>query len=184
MTPSPARSTTRPAARTTVLQRLLARDDKKTSARARSSSAVDTPPVTPATPALSVRLRRGELLAADCPSRGVLEHVTSRWGVLLFVVLQDGVQRFSDLRRKVGGVSEKMLSQTLKALEADGFVHRRAFPTVPPHVEYRLTPLGRKAAKHVEALADWVETALPKVLAARRALAADSERSTRRNLPK
>jgi DNA-binding HxlR family transcriptional regulator len=124
---------------------------------------------TPSTALLSSKARRGELMSADCPSRDVLKHVTSRWGVLLLVVLMGGVHRFSELRRKVGGVSEKMLAQTLKWLEEDGFVHRESYPTVPPHVEYTLTPLGRQVGKRVEALADWIEGSLPSIMEARRA---------------
>ena len=108
--------------------------------------------------------RRGELLSAYCPSRGVLSHVTSRWGVLLLVVLRDGRHRFSELRRRIGGVSEKMLAQSLKALEQDGFVHRESFPVVPPHVEYELTPLGKEVARHVHKLADWIEENLPRIV--------------------
>jgi DNA-binding HxlR family transcriptional regulator len=114
-------------------------------------------------------MRRGELFSAACPSRGVLQHVTSRWGVLLLVALMGGTHRFSDLRRKVGGVSEKMLAQTLRWLESDGFVHREARPTVPPYVEYRLTPLGREVGERVEALADWIEVKMPEIMEARRA---------------
>jgi DNA-binding HxlR family transcriptional regulator len=132
-------------------------------------------PRTPASTAasLSSRARRGELLSADCPSRDVLKHVTSRWGVLLLVVLMGGVHRFSDLRRKVGGVSEKMLAQTLKWLEADGFVHRKSHATVPPHVEYTLTPLGRQVGKRVASLADWIETSLPAIMDAQQAVNAE-----------
>jgi len=133
---------------------------------------------------LSSKARRGELLSAECPSREVLQHVTSRWGVLLLVVLMGGTHRFSDLRRKVGGVSEKMLAQTLKALEADGFVHRESYATVPPHVEYTLTPLGRQVGKRVESLADWIETSLPVIMDARRAREADRTAGVPRNLPK
>ena len=122
-----------------------------------------------ASKALSARARRGELMSADCPSREVLKHVTSRWGVLLLVVLMGGMHRFSELRRKVGGVSEKMLAQTLKWLEADGFVHRESYPTVPPHVEYTLTPLGRQVGQRVAALADWIEVSLPDIMKAKRA---------------
>ena len=93
---------------------------------------------------LSDLVRRGELLSADCPSREVLKHVTSRWGVLVLMVLLEQTCRFSDLRRKVDGVSEKMLAQTLQWLAADGFVIRTAYDEVPPHVDYRLTPLGRQ----------------------------------------
>ena len=131
---------------------------------------------TPRTASLSAKARRGELMSADCPSREVLKHVTSRWGVLLLVVLMDGAHRFSDLRRKVGGVSEKMLAQTLKWLEADGFVHRESFASVPPHVEYTLTPLGRQVGKRVEALADWIEGSLPDILDAQRARSAVARR--------
>jgi DNA-binding HxlR family transcriptional regulator len=112
-------------------------------------------------------MRRGELFSAACPSREVLQHVSSRWGVLLLVALMGGTHRFSDLRRKVGGVSEKMLAQTLRWLEADGFVHREARQTVPPHVEYRLTPMGREVGQRVEALADWIECAMPAIMAGR-----------------
>lgn len=121
---------------------------------------------------LSARVQRGELFSPDCPSRNVLKHVTSRWGVLLLVALMGGMYRFSDLRRKVGGVSEKMLAQTLRSLEADGFVRRRAYPTVPPHVEYSLTPLGQQVGRRVEALADWIEAKLPDILSAQRARSA------------
>jgi DNA-binding HxlR family transcriptional regulator len=112
-------------------------------------------------------MQRGELFAVECPSRDVLKHVTSRWGVLVLVALLGGTHRFSDLRRKVGGVSEKMLAQTLQWLEGDGFVLRTAFPVVPPHVEYSLTPLGLEVGQRVEALADWIEGNLPAVMAAR-----------------
>lgn len=116
---------------------------------------------------LATRLRRGELLAADCPSRGVLLHVTSRWGVLVLLVLSDGMHRFSAMRRKIGGVSEKMLAQTLQVLEADGFVQRRSLPVVPPHVEYTLTALGREVAEQVGGLSEWIEVNLPRILRAR-----------------
>ncbi len=116
---------------------------------------------------LSEQLRDGNLFAEQCPSREVLKHVTSRWGVLILVALRDGTHRFSDLRRKMGGVSEKMLAQTLQWLEADGFVLRKAYAVVPPHVEYSLTPLGREVSEKVAALADWIEVNLPQVMAAR-----------------
>ena len=101
-------------------------------------------------------------------SRDVLQHVTSRWGVLVLVALLAGTHRFSDLRRKIGGVSEKMLAQTLQWLESDGFVLRKSYPVVPPHVEYSLTPLGLEVARRVEALADWIEGNLPSIMEARR----------------
>lgn len=116
---------------------------------------------------LSAQLLRGNLFAEQCPSREVLKHVTSRWGVLVLVALLAGTHRFSDLRRKVGGVSEKMLAQTLQWLEGDGFVLRRSYPVVPPHVEYSLTPLGREVGLRVEGLADWIELNLSSILQAR-----------------
>jgi len=115
----------------------------------------------------------GNVLAADCPSRPVLQHLTNRWGTLVMVALSTGPHRFAELRRKVGGVSERMLSQTLKDLEADGFVLRTAHRVVPPHVDYELTPLGQQAARHVVALASWIEGALPEILAGKAALAAE-----------
>jgi len=115
---------------------------------------------------MSELMRRGELFAVQCPSRIILQHVTSRWGVLVLVALMGGTHRFSDLRRKVGGVSEKMLAQTLQCLEKDGFIDRVSFPVVPPHVEYTLTPLGMDIGRKVEELADWIETNLPAILTA------------------
>ncbi|KIU33108.1 HxlR family transcriptional regulator [Atlantibacter hermannii] len=117
----------------------------------------------PSTKSLTQQLRDGNLFAEQCPSRDVLKHVTSRWGVLILVALRDGTHRFSDLRRKMGGVSEKMLAQTLQWLEQDGFVNRVSYPVVPPHVEYSLTPLGEDVSEKVAALADWIEINLPQV---------------------
>lgn len=116
---------------------------------------------------LKDRLQRGELFEPNCPSRSVLKHLTSRWGVLVLVALLAGTHRFSDLRRKVGGVSEKMLAQTLQDLESDGLVLRKSYDVVPPHVEYSLTPLGLEAAQKMEALTDWIEMSLPRIMAAR-----------------
>lgn len=121
---------------------------------------------------LSEQLRRGNLFAEECPSRQVLSHVTSRWGVLILIALQDGTLRFSDVRRKVAGVSERMLAQTLKALEADGFVERKAYPVVPPHVEYTLSPMGHAVAQKVAALADWIEVNMGAITLAQQKAAA------------
>ena len=118
-----------------------------------------------------VQHERGELFAVACPSRQVLQNVTSRWGVLVLVALMAGTYRFSELRRKIGGVSEKMLAQTLQALEADGFVLRTARPVVPPHVEYSLTRMGQEVAREVESLADWIEGNLYRIMEQRTAKA-------------
>ncbi|MEU6852767.1 helix-turn-helix domain-containing protein [Actinacidiphila alni] len=108
-----------------------------------------------------------DVFARDCPSRGTLEHVTGRWGSLTLGALYEDTLRFNALRRRVAGVSEKMLAQTLHALERDGLVVRDARPTNPPHVEYRLTPLGRDTAQRLLALIGLVEDRMPEVLAAR-----------------
>lgn len=120
---------------------------------------------------LTEKFRKGDLFAAPCPSRHVLRHVCSQWGTLALIALREGeVMRFSELRRKLGGVSEKMLAQSLQALVADGFVNRKAYPVVPPHVEYSLTAMGEEVVEHVANLADWIESNMPRVLAAQTAV--------------
>ncbi|MGW7046073.1 winged helix-turn-helix transcriptional regulator [Streptomyces avermitilis] len=108
-----------------------------------------------------------DVFARNCPSRGTLEHVTGRWGALTLGALHDGSFRFNELRRRVDGVSEKMLSQTLHALERDGLVHRDAQPTNPPRVDYSLTPLGRDVAERLLTLIRFVEGRMDEVLVAR-----------------
>ncbi|MCX2201884.1 transcriptional regulator [Pantoea agglomerans] len=122
---------------------------------------------------MSEKFIRGELLNVNCPSRDVLKRVTSRWSVLILLALQDQTLRFSALRRTVGGVSERMLAQNLRYLEEDGFVQRIAYDVVPPHVEYRLTPLGREVGEQVVGLADWLELNLSRILARREKSAAE-----------
>ncbi|WP_416973195.1 winged helix-turn-helix transcriptional regulator [Streptomyces sp. 4F14] len=107
------------------------------------------------------------VFAKACASRGTLEHVTGKWGALTLGALYEGSLRFNELRRRVDGVSEKMLSQTLHALERDGFVHREAQPTNPPRVDYELTPLGRDVAERLLALIQFVEGHMDDVLVAR-----------------
>ncbi|MNV31444.1 HTH-type transcriptional activator HxlR [compost metagenome] len=119
---------------------------------------------------MSVEFPRADVFAEACPSRSVLTNVTSRWGVLVLISLSEGTLRYSQIRRKIGGVSEKMLAQTLQALERDGFVLRVSMPVVPPHVEYSLTPIGREVCAHVKGLTDWIEANLPAVMEARGAL--------------
>ncbi|AZQ37668.1 transcriptional regulator [Streptomyces cyaneochromogenes] len=109
-----------------------------------------------------------DVFAKACPSRGTLEHVTGRWGGLTLGALYEGSLRFNELRRRVDGVSEKMLSQTLHALERDGLVHREAQPTNPPRVDYELTALGRGIAERLLGLIHFVEGQMDDVLAARR----------------
>lgn len=108
------------------------------------------------------------VFAKACPSRVTLEHVTGRWGGLTLSALYEGSLRFNELRRRVDGVSEKMLSQTLHALERDGLVRRDAQPTNPPRVDYELTPLGRGVAERLLSLIHFVEGQMDDVLEARR----------------
>lgn len=107
---------------------------------------------------------RGNVLAKECPSRSILQDVTSKWGVLVLFSLLDGTHRFSELRKKITGISEKMLSQTLQALEADGFVLRIVHPVIPPHVEYQLTQSGIEVAQRVEELVNWIELNIEGIL--------------------
>ncbi|WP_172331918.1 helix-turn-helix domain-containing protein [Mangrovicoccus sp. HB161399] len=124
---------------------------------------MDAQDTAPPRTSLLERHDRGDVMAAACPSRAILSHMTSRWGVLVMVALAEDTHRFSALRRRIGGISERMLAQTLKDLEGDRLVHRHALDTVPPHVEYSLTPLGREAAAHLEALTGWIEDNLPRI---------------------
>ncbi|MFF7335666.1 winged helix-turn-helix transcriptional regulator [Streptomyces sp. NPDC090306] len=113
---------------------------------------------------------------AACPHRVLLEHVTSRWGVLILDRLLDRAYRPGELRREIGGVSEKMLTQTLQTLERDGLVHREARPVIPPRVDYSLTDLGREAAGQVRSLAEWTRRRQEEVAAAREAYDARGSR--------
>jgi DNA-binding HxlR family transcriptional regulator len=107
-----------------------------------------------------------DVFARDCPSRLTVEDVAGKWGILALAALADGPFRFNALRRRVDGVSEKMLAQTLHALERDGMVTREVQATIPPHVEYTLTTLGERVAVHLRALIELIEGELPQVLAA------------------
>lgn len=98
----------------------------------------------------------GGVFPAACSSRVLLDHVMSKWGVLVLVSLTEGPQRWSELRRRAQGISEKMLAQTLKTLEADGLVHREQQPVMPPRVDYSLTPLGEDLAEVMVPLLRWV----------------------------
>ncbi|QFY09021.1 transcriptional regulator [Nonomuraea phyllanthi] len=108
-----------------------------------------------------------DVFSRRCTSRTVLETLTGRWAILALVALHEGPYRFNALRRRVDGVSEKMLSQTLHALERDGMVLRVAEPSIPPRVEYSLTPLGHEAAERLIPLIEWVEERMPQVASAR-----------------
>jgi DNA-binding HxlR family transcriptional regulator len=91
----------------------------------------------------------------DCPSRRLLDRIGDRWTVLIVGALDTGPRRFTEIATEVDGISQKMLTQTLRSLERDGFVERTAYPVVPPHVEYELTPLGRSLQDPLRALERW-----------------------------
>ena len=103
---------------------------------------------------------------AECPTRLVLNRIADKWTVLVVSSLQQGTKRFSTLQREIGGVSQKMLTQTLRGLERDGLVTRTIYPTVPPKVEYSLTSLGHTLVGLVDAIRVWSETHIESVLQA------------------
>jgi DNA-binding HxlR family transcriptional regulator len=110
-----------------------------------------------------------DVFARACTSRETLQNLTGRWGVLALAALAEGPYRFSALRRRVDGVSERMLAQTLQTLERDGLVHREVLGAIPPHVEYSLTDLGSDVAAQLLPLISLVESRMPEVEAARQA---------------
>jgi DNA-binding HxlR family transcriptional regulator len=107
-----------------------------------------------------------DVFARACPSRPVLEHLTGRWGVLVLAGLHAGPVRFNALRRRIDGISEKMLSQTLQSLERDGLVEREVQAVMPPKVEYRLSSLGTDIATKLLDLVESLEARMPEILEA------------------
>jgi DNA-binding HxlR family transcriptional regulator len=112
-----------------------------------------------------------DVYSAKCPTRQVLDHIAGKWTVLVVDALLDGTLRYTDLARRIEGVSQKMLTQTLRGLEADGFVTRTVYPTVPARVTYELTPLGRSLAEPISALREWTETHINEIERARARIA-------------
>ncbi|WP_157244282.1 winged helix-turn-helix transcriptional regulator [Nonomuraea typhae] len=104
-----------------------------------------------------------------CKPRAILDMLTGKWSTLVMGALLDGPRRFNELRRILDGITQKMLSQTLRSLERDGIVTRTVYPTIPPRVDYELTPLGRSAGGLLMAIADWSNQHADDVFAARRA---------------
>lgn len=112
---------------------------------------------------------RCDVLNPRCPSREVLDRVADKWTALVLKALAaEGTLRYGALQRRVGGVSQKMLTQTLRALERDGLVARHVYPEVPPRVEYALTRLGRSLTEPLSALCRWAESHMPEIASARR----------------
>ncbi|HEX9935871.1 MAG TPA: helix-turn-helix domain-containing protein [Longimicrobium sp.] len=110
---------------------------------------------------------RGNVRSERCGSRRVLDLVADKWAVIVIYVLSSGTHRFGELQRAVGGVSQKMLTQTLRGLERDGLVERKVYPEVPPRVEYTLSPLGETLVEPLSALCRWAEDHLWEVERAR-----------------
>lgn len=113
-------------------------------------------------------MRKGDVFDVNCPTRQVLDRIGDKWGMLILLLLAEKPHRFNELRRNIEGLSQKMLSQTLKALERDGLVSRKAFATVPVTVEYSITALGRTLTATVDALRLWAESNIGAVQAAQR----------------
>lgn len=109
------------------------------------------------------------MFAANCPTRQLLDRIADKWSTLILIVLGEGPIRFNALKQRVDGVSQKMLSQTLKSLERDGLVSRSVVATVPVSVTYAVTPLGRTLMAAMQSMIDWAETRMPDVAAAQMA---------------
>jgi DNA-binding HxlR family transcriptional regulator len=130
--------------------------------------------VSPAKPAAPKRANfaRGtwpaDPYAEDCPTRQVLDRIADKWTVLLLGLLARRPWRFNELRKEIGGLTQKMASQTLKGLERDGLVKRKVTPTVPVTVEYSITPLGRTLSDTVDSLRIWAEQHIPDVAKAQK----------------
>jgi len=107
--------------------------------------------------------QQADLYNPQCPSRRILELIGSKWSMLLLCTLRDGAIRTGALRREVGGISQKMLTQTLRELERHGLIERISYDEIPPRVEYRLTRLGRSLSDLIEEIEQWVETHYPRL---------------------
>lgn len=110
-----------------------------------------------------------DVYKVTCPTRQVLDCIADKWAVLVVGLLLGGTRRFGEMRKAIEGVSQKMLTQTLRSLERDGIVSRKVYATVPPKVEYSLTPLGQSLARIVEDLRVWSESNIEIVLASQQA---------------
>lgn len=109
------------------------------------------------------------------PVRTVLARIADKWSILTIMVLSEGTKRFSELQRSIDGISQRMLTLTLRGLERDGMVTRTVYPTIPPRVDYTLTPMGMSLRDPINALGGWVIANLPEIDAARRRFAAERE---------
>jgi DNA-binding HxlR family transcriptional regulator len=115
-------------------------------------------------------MKHGDAFDPECPTRLVLDRIGDKWSVLVVLTLRDGRRRFTELRDTIGGVTPKVLTQTLRAMERDGLLTRHVFAEVPPRVEYELTPLGVSLHAPIEAVAQWAEEHVEEIVAARAAV--------------
>jgi DNA-binding HxlR family transcriptional regulator len=115
----------------------------------------------------AAKSKKPSVFDPECSARDALELIASKWAILILTALADGPMRNGALLRKVGGVSQKMLTQTLRDLECNGLVARKTLQSVPPHVEYRLTPLGKSLGAALGGLDRWAERNFPRLDAAR-----------------
>jgi DNA-binding HxlR family transcriptional regulator len=111
---------------------------------------------------------RGDVYSANCPTRKLLDRVADKWSVLILLLLGQEAMRFNALKRRIDGVSQKMLSQTLRSLERDGLLSRTVVATVPVTVTYAITPLGRGLIGSLQSMIDWAETHMDDVASAQR----------------
>lgn len=109
-----------------------------------------------------------DVMAATCPSRTVLHRVGARWTIFVVTALADGPQRFTELKEYISGITAKVLTETLRALEVDGLVLRTGYDENPPRVEYSLTQLGHSLRVPLQAVREWAETHVPEILEAQR----------------
>jgi len=121
-------------------------------------------------------METASVYSGHCPARELLDRIANKWTALIIGILghTDGPVRFGDLRRQINGISQKMLTQTLRDLERDGLVVRTVYPVIPPHVEYSLTPLGRTLEEPLKSLSGWAERHMNEVHAAQSAFDAKS----------
>jgi len=112
-------------------------------------------------------MKKNNVLNPRCPSRLVLDRIADKWTALIIQVLASGTRRYAELQREIGGISQKMLTQTLRSLERDGLVQRKVYPEVPPKVEYALSKLGRTLIEPLQAICRWSEKHLSELEANR-----------------
>lgn len=118
---------------------------------------------------MDTKLLSPNVYLMNCPTRQVLDMIANRWTALVIGLLEDQPKRFSELQHGIGGISQKMLAQTLRQLERNGLVTRTVYAQVPPRVEYALTPMGKTICEPLAAIRDWAEVNIDQIAAAQTA---------------